>query len=223
MRDEHGAVVGALVAQHPARRGSRVERRVVSMVERFASHASLAIANAFLLVAVRDMAITDGLTGLPNRRHLDELLERACAQIARGQGTLAVAMVDIDHFKKLNDTHGHQVGDDVLRVVGRTLDEHLRAGDIAARYGGEEFCVVMPGAALEDAVAAAERLRVAITEMPIELDVTASFGVAFGPVHGTTPSGITEAADGALYEAKRGGRNRVAVAPDPAARLTEAA
>lgn len=86
MRDEHGAVVGALVAQHSARRGSRVERRVVSMVERFASHASLAIANAYLLRAVRDLATTDGLTGLPNRRHLDEQLGRACAHIARGQG-----------------------------------------------------------------------------------------------------------------------------------------
>lgn len=132
-------------------------------------------------------------------------------------------MVDIDHFKQLNDTHGHQVGDEVLRVVARTLDEHLRAGDLAARYGGEEFCVVMPGASLEDAVAAAERLRVAITRMPVEPRVTASFGVALGPAHGTTPDAITAAADRALYDAKRGGRNRVAVVADPSAEFAGAA
>ena len=223
MRDEHGEVVGALVARHSTRRGSRVERRVVTMVERFVSHASLAIANAYLLVAVRDLAVTDGLTGLPNRRHLDDLLTRSCAQIARGQGTLAIVMVDVDHFKKFNDTHGHQAGDDVLRVVGRTLSDQVRAGDTATRYGGEEFCVVMPGASREDAMQVAERLRVAITEMPIAFDVTASFGVAIGPVHGTEPEVLREAADAALYDAKHGGRNRVAVAPEPGARLREVA
>ncbi len=217
VRERDGTVVGAVVVRHPVRHGSRVERRVLSMVERFVSHGSLALANACLLEEVRDLAITDGLTGLPNRRHLDELLERVCAQSARGHGALTLLMVDIDHFKRLNDTYGHQVGDEVLRLVARTLDESLRAGDIAARYGGEEFCVVMPGATGAAAVNAAERLRAAIERASVDPPVTASVGVAFGPLHGQLPVDLTEAADAALYAAKRAGRNRVMVA-EPAER-----
>lgn len=213
LRDHDGSPIGGVVVEHPARRGSRIERRVVAMLERFVSHASLALSNAELLKAVRDLAVTDGLTGLPNRRHLDEFLDRACAQLARGQGTLALMMIDIDHFKKLNDTHGHQVGDDVLRVVGRTLDQNLRAGDVAARYGGEEFCVVMPGASRDEAATAAERLRRAIEAIADDVPhVTASIGVAYGPDHGVVAAEITERADRALYDAKRSGRNLVTVA-----------
>jgi two-component system cell cycle response regulator len=212
LRGDKKGVVGVMVVQQPARRGSRMERRVLSTIERFASHASLALANAYLLEEVKALAITDPLTGLSNRRHLDNVLEKACLQVSRGHGTLGLMMVDIDHFKNLNDTYGHQVGDDVLKLVAKALDEDLRTGDLAARYGGEEFSIVMPeaqGAAVEQA---AERLRAAIARLPTEVPVTISVGVAWAPEHGTTTEELTRAADSALYSAKRAGRNQVGVA-----------
>ncbi|MDO9353843.1 MAG: sensor domain-containing diguanylate cyclase [Solirubrobacteraceae bacterium] len=215
LRGPHGGVVGVMVAEHPARRGSRIERRVLTMMERFASHGSLALENARLLEEVRALSITDPLTGLANRRHLDAVLDRACAQVAKGHGTLSVMMIDIDHFKKLNDTHGHQAGDDVLKLVAKTLERDLRAGDLAARYGGEEFTIVMPGATGPAVEQAAERLRDAITRLPHPIPVTISVGVAWAPVHGIDRETITKAADHALYAAKTGGRNRVALAVVP--------
>lgn len=212
LRGTHGGVVGALVAEQPARRGSRIERRVLTMMERFASHGSLALDNARLLAEIQALSITDPLTGLANRRHLDSVLDKACAQVARGHGTLSLMMVDIDHFKRLNDTYGHQVGDDVLRLVARALERDLRAGDLAARYGGEEFSIVMPGATGPTVAQAAERLREAITRLPHEIAVTISVGVAWAPVHGTTREALTKAADAALYAAKENGRNRVQLA-----------
>src|SRR5581483_6766730 len=113
---EHRAM-GVLVIETALRRGSRVERRVVSMVERFASHASLALRNAWLLEQVRKMATTDGLTGIANRRSFDIGIEREVSRAARNNAQITLAMIDLDHFKQLNDTHGHQVGDEVLRLV----------------------------------------------------------------------------------------------------------
>jgi diguanylate cyclase (GGDEF)-like protein len=215
LRGDHGVVVGALVAEQPARRGSRIERRILAMMERFASHGSLAIENAYLLAEVRELTITDPLTGLANRRHLDSVLDQALTQAARGNGTLALLMVDIDHFKSLNDTYGHQTGDDVLRLVAQTLARDLRAGDLAARYGGEEFSIVMPGATGPEVSEAAERIREAVTRIEHEVSVTISIGVAWAPQHGVDRVTLTEAADGALYTAKHSGRNRVALAPVP--------
>ncbi len=215
LRGPHGGVVGVLAVEHPARRGSRIERRVLTMMERFASHGSLALENARLLAEVRALSITDPLTGLANRRHLDSVLDRACAQVAKGHGTLSLMMVDIDHFKKLNDTHGHQAGDDVLKLVAKTLERDLRAGDLAARYGGEEFSIVMPGATGPAVEQAAERLRAAITRLPHPIPVTISVGVAWAPIHGTTRESLTKAADSALYAAKENGRNRVELAEVP--------
>lgn len=212
LRGDHGVAVGALIAEHPARRGSRIERRVLSMIENFASHGSLAIENAFLLAEVKALAITDALTGVANRRHLDNFLDRSCAQVSRGHGTVGLMMIDIDHFKKLNDTYGHQTGDDVLKLVAKTLDRDLRAGDLAARYGGEEFSVVMPGAKGSDVAQAAERIREAIMQLDHEVACTVSIGIAWAPHHGTTREQLTKAADAALYRAKESGRNRVEVA-----------
>lgn len=213
LRGDHGVVVGALVAEQPASRGSRIERRVLTMMERFASHASLALENAYLLAEVRALAITDPLTGLANRRHLDNTLDRAVAQAAKGHGELSLMMVDIDHFKSLNDTHGHQTGDDILKLVARALESDLRAGDLAARYGGEEFSIVMPGASGAEVRAAAERIRESIMRLDHEVKITISVGVAWAPQHGLTRADLTKAADAALYKAKETGRNRVVLAP----------
>ncbi|MFT4035252.1 MAG: sensor domain-containing diguanylate cyclase [Patulibacter sp.] len=203
---------GALLVVHPARRGSRIERRVTAMLERFASHAALAFENVKLLAEVRALAVTDPLTGLPNRRQLDTVLERATAQVRRGHGTLAMMMIDIDHFKALNDTHGHQMGDEMLRRVARALDRDLAAGDLAARYGGEEFSIVMPGRSPQEVLAAANRLRRAVAQLGGPVPVTVSIGVAWAPDHGVTRDTLIEAADAALYRAKRGGRNCVVAA-----------
>lgn len=155
-----------------------------------------------------DMAFTDGLTGLKNRRRMDaDIAEQET--LSRPTATL---MVDVDHFKLFNDTHGHSVGDEVLRLVGETLSKEFRKTDVPYRYGGEEFCVLLPDTTESDAVAAGERARVAIEniELPIDGNVTASIGVSIGPATSITET--IERADSALYLAKEGGRNRVAFA-----------
>ncbi|HZQ28231.1 MAG TPA: diguanylate cyclase [Acidimicrobiales bacterium] len=208
---EHRAM-GVLVIETALRRGSRVERRVVSMVERFASHASLALRNAWLLEQVRKMATTDGLTGIANRRSFDIGIEREVSRAARNNAQITLAMIDLDHFKQLNDTHGHQVGDEVLRLVAGALDEHCRDFDMAARYGGEEFAVILPGCTEQESVEAAERLRRVVASCDTPVAVTASVGVATYPMTGTTASELLKAADDALYQSKRHGRDRVTIA-----------
>ncbi|MDQ1443830.1 MAG: hypothetical protein QOI20_294, partial [Acidimicrobiaceae bacterium] len=204
--------VGVLVIEHSLRRGSRIERRVVSMVERFASHASLALRNAWLLEQVQKMATTDGLTGIANRRSFDIGLERELSRAFRNDSPLTVVLLDLDHFKQLNDTYGHQVGDEVLRMVGGALSEHCRDFDMAARYGGEEFAVIMPGCDEAESVEAAERLRRVVAQADSPVAVTASFGVATYPGNGSTVDDLIKAADDALYQSKRAGRDRVTVA-----------
>jgi len=206
-----GRAIGVIVVEHGLRGGSRIEARVVSMLERFTAHAALALVNAWLLEEVRRSATTDALTGLANRRQLDQALTRECAETARSQVPLAVVMIDLDHFKRLNDVHGHQAGDRALRLAAMAIATSTRTMDLAARYGGEEFCVVMPGVDAAGAANAAERIRLAIERVSPDLPITASVGVASAPLHGSTAGEVTAAADAALYEAKRGGRNRVAV------------
>ncbi|MGE0226428.1 MAG: diguanylate cyclase, partial [Acetobacteraceae bacterium] len=164
-----------------------------------------------------ELALTDPLTGLYNqrylRRHLTGLLETGAGR------ALAVLMVDIDHFKSVNDRYGHATGDQALREVATTLRANTRVFDSVARYGGEEFVVVMPGSHLDDATAAAERLRAAAQEIVLETaplappTLSISIGVACSGTVPTTVDALLMAADQALYAAKRGGRNRVEVAP----------
>jgi two-component system cell cycle response regulator len=163
-----------------------------------------------------EMALTDPLTGLYNqrylRRHLSGLMDS-------GQGRqLAVLMVDVDHFKSVNDRFGHPSGDRALRLIADSLRVNTRVFDSVARYGGEEFVVVMPGTSPDEAVAAAERLRLAVEAIeftPLSAArsaLTISVGIACTPVAGETPELLLQAADAALYDAKRNGRNRVEMA-----------
>ena len=207
-----GHSIGVLVAEHALRSGSRIERRVVSMTERFVSHGALALRNAWLLEQVQRMAATDGLTGLANRTSFQDRLDAELARAARGGEDLTLLMLDIDRFKQLNDALGHQAGDDVLRRVSRILKAGSRAYDTAARYGGEEFALVLPRTTRDAGLVIAERIRKALAEMPAEPRITASVGLASFPLDATGPDDLVGAADAALYESKRAGRNRVTAA-----------
>ena len=162
-------------------------------------------------------AYLDSLTQLYNRRFLDELLGEQLKIAEREGHALGIIMLDLDHFKKLNDAQGHVAGDKVLRAVGEFLSSHMRESDVACRYGGEEFAVIVPGASLVDTLTFAERLRAGLQALRVELPktvaLTASLGVSAFPEHGMEPELLLSAADGALYRAKLTGRNRVIPAP----------
>ena len=166
-------------------------------------------------VLLEKLSRTDGLTGLLNRRSLVELLTAEFAKSERYHNQLSLVMVDIDHFKKVNDTHGHLVGDAALKVLARVLRAELRACDSAARFGGEEFALLLPQTDREGAFVAAERCRIALqaAEVPIAggvLHITASFGVATYPqANISSLDDFVGQADQALYRAKSEGRNRV--------------
>ncbi len=166
----------------------------------------------------RQLAVRDALTGLYNRRAFNELLVRAIGSEDRRQnGSLGLILLDIDHFKKLNDTYGHPAGDAALRSLARLLLQHLRKSDQAARYGGEEFVVILPGADEERSVQAAERLRDALehhrfVHEAARIPLSASLGVAVWPADGREADALLAAADRSLYAAKEGGRNRVVAA-----------
>jgi len=209
-----GRTIGFLAVEHGLRRGSRVERRVVATVERFTSQAALALNNAWLVEQVRRLAGSDALTGLPNRRHFEETLDRELARSLRTEQPVNLLMLDIDRFKTINDMYGHQMGDAVLRAVAMRLSETVRIVDVVARYGGEEFAIVVPDATTEDAAALAERVRGAVEDLDGPVPVTVSIGLATHPTHARDASTLLEATDRALYEAKRSGRNRTAVCQD---------
>jgi diguanylate cyclase (GGDEF)-like protein len=207
-----GGSVGAVVLEHGTGLGGRIERRVVSTVERFCSHAALALRNASLVDQLRDMAATDGLTAVANRRTFEAALEVELTRAARSGSSLSLVLIDIDHFKSLNDTHGHQAGDEVLRAVARAIKDQSRAFDTPARYGGEEFAVIMPGCDVADAERGAERFRQAVGALDGISRVTVSAGVATFPVHAADADSLVQMADAALYESKGAGRNRTTVA-----------
>ncbi|MET0791804.1 MAG: GGDEF domain-containing protein, partial [Polyangiaceae bacterium] len=165
------------------------------------------------------LASTDALTGLANKRALEEALARDLARAERDQTWLTIVISDIDFFKKVNDTHGHLIGDEVLRQVGRVFGGKLRGGDLAARYGGEEFLLILPGSNQVGGKIVAERLRKAIEDLVIPgpsgpFSVTSSFGVASvcGPGCAGKIKDLIGRADTALYSAKHSGRNRVVTA-----------
>ena len=163
--------------------------------------------------ALREQAIRDPLTGLFNRGYLDETLPRELHRCRRNGEPLAVAMLDLDHFKRFNDNHGHRAGDSVLRAVSDLLNRSLRGGDIACRYGGEELTVVMPNSSLTAAGVRLEKLRQAVTELQVPCEegelpaITVSIGVASAKLAETEAAALLNRADAALYQAKARGRN----------------
>ncbi|MCS6829426.1 MAG: diguanylate cyclase [bacterium] len=159
---------------------------------------------------LENLAFTDALTGLLNHRALQDKLVEMSAAASHREQTFSFALLDIDHFKRFNDTYGHRAGDEVLRLVAQVLRDNAPAGSLVARYGGEELSIVMPGYGLEDAIRVAEKLRQAIASAPNPYrQITASFGVAEFMPYMHSPSDVIEVADAALYEAKRAGRNCV--------------
>ncbi|HEX2295424.1 MAG TPA: sensor domain-containing diguanylate cyclase [Actinomycetota bacterium] len=218
------APLGILAVEYGGR-SSKIERRVLTTVGQFSSHAALALRNAWLLDEIRRMADTDGLTGIANRRFFEHALDKEISRAKRSGEQLTLVMLDIDHFKQLNDTHGHQVGDQILQEVGTVLRGACRDFDVAARYGGEEFAVLLPGCTTQESFSAAGRLRKVISEMEGAVPVSASAGVATFPLHAADAASLVKAADEALYESKRLGRDRVtrsrrkgvAVVPDKVA------
>jgi len=162
-------------------------------------------------------AITDSLTGLYNRGYFQGTLTKECSSARRKERSLSLVLVDIDHFKKVNDEWGHQVGDDVLKHVAKMLKTGCRESDIVARYGGEEMALILPETKMEAAMEVAERIRQSLAEQPYTADgthvpVTASFGVATLDAEHESADELIKAADDALYRSKENGRNRVTAA-----------
>ena len=168
---------------------------------------------------LRTMALTDSLTQLANRNAIMQRLAEEVARARRDAKALAVFMLDVDHFKKVNDTYGHQVGDEVLRAVAARLARQCRAYDAVGRYGGEEFIAIMPGPDLDQTAGIGERIRASVADEAIpsaagDLAVTISVGGAYAcPGPETTVDLLIQKADAALYAAKEGGRNRVVITP----------
>ncbi|PYS95104.1 MAG: hypothetical protein DMF65_14535 [Acidobacteria bacterium] len=156
-------------------------------------------------------ALTDGLTGCFNRRFFEIQLERDLHLATRMRQPVSLIFLDVDHFKHVNDTYGHDAGDAALRILANALREEVRGVDTAARYGGEEFAIILPQAGPDGALAVAERLRSRIerTEVPGVGCITASLGVATYPLHASSRDLLVTTADRALYHAKNTGRNRV--------------
>ena len=207
--------IGVLCVEHSMRRGSRIERRVVSTIERFVSHGALTLHNAWLLERIRQLAHTDGLTGLTNRDTFDKQLSSELSRATRHDERVSLLMVDVDHFKLLNDAHGHVAGDDVLRRVAGQLREACREQDTIARYGGEEFGIVLPNTDADEALVMADRIRRLVAEAQEEPSVTISIGVATFPQDAIEVHELVTAADVALYRSKRAGRDRVTAAAVP--------
>lgn len=210
----HGHVVGVMVAW--STRPSTEET-----LGAFAPLVGAALQGVRTRLEHEHLAFDDGLTGVGNRRRFDRDLERFVGIDSDRGLPVALAMVDVDHFKRFNDTHGHQTGDAVLRHVAAVISANVRSGDLVYRYGGEEFAVLLPGADLDDAVEVVERVRAAIAASPLPgmspetvPPVTVSVGVSVTPP--ADGAAMVRAADGALYAAKSGGRNRVEAVAAPA-------
>lgn len=187
----------------------------LSLKTTFAGQLGLSVANIRLREALRAQSIKDPLTGLYNRRYLNEMLEREIRRAIRADHPLGLLMLDLDHFKKFNDTFGHEAGDAVLREAATFLIKSIRAEDVVCRFGGEEFVVILPTADLKAAHMRAERIRSKVRELKVTHQgqplgtISVSIGVAVLPLHGSASAELLEAADAALYRAKKEGRDRV--------------
>jgi diguanylate cyclase (GGDEF)-like protein len=224
----HGAACIPLLAQSQTlgvlhlRQSASQQQDVPLVQERlalmFADQVSLALANLHLREQLRHQSIRDPLTGLFNRRYLEVTLEREVRQATRHHRSVGIMMIDIDHFKRFNDSYSHAAGDMVIRVISAFLLSHTRGEDIACRYGGEEFTLILPEASLSDTVRRAEHLRCGVEQLVVEHHgqrlpgISISIGVAAFPNHGDRADTLINIADAALLRAKHTGRNRVVMA-----------
>ncbi|MGI8447191.1 MAG: diguanylate cyclase [Streptosporangiaceae bacterium] len=209
-----GEVIGSVLLSHPAPYGEAEEQWIQESV----GQAAPVLANLRNLAVAEIRAATDGLTGLPNKRAVTDAMKRMFAQASTTASTLGLLLLDLDHFKQINDQRGHPVGDQVLANVGAVLRSVLRTRDFAGRNGGEEFAILLPDTEVPAALEIAERVRAAVAEISLagtDVSVTASIGVVGFPDHATSLDRLEWLADAALYLAKRQGRNRVELA-DPA-------
>ena len=201
-----------------------IDEKRRDVMEVFAAHVGLELANLRMRDALRSQTVRDPLTGLFNRRYFDETLSREMTVAARHGSSLAVLMIDVDHFKQLNDSQGHTAGDDALRTFARVLRSKFRDSDVLCRYGGEEFAIILPEVDLEQAFERAEALRRQVTDTEFTSGDTAmgtltiSIGVAVSPEF-LDPEAIVRAADAALYQAKAAGRNATWVCSNAASML----
>lgn len=209
------AFVGMIQIRNDAKADEQTQVLILKML---AEQVNTSLSNLHLRESLTRQALRDPLTSLYNRRFMEETLNREMLRATREKGPLALIMFDLDHFKKLNDTYGHAIGDLVLKRVAEAAMKNIRGHDVACRYGGEEFVVILPGAAAVVAMQRAEQIRWAIRELKFDvkskerLRVTSSFGVAAFPKNGSTVKAVLAACDGALYESKTAGRNRVTLA-----------
>ena len=199
--------------------GSSFDDEQIDIASSLASQAAVALENAQLHTIVEAQALVDPLTGLANRRSLEESLHEEVSRAERFDGGVCLVLADLDRFKAINDRYGHPTGDRALRVFAKTLKDIVREVDSAGRWGGEEFALILPGTDIPGGIALAERVREALAAGEIRaasgelVHLTASFGVAAYPHNGNLAS-LVAAADEALYWAKRDGRDRVAAAID---------
>ncbi len=216
---DQGSLVGLLLMTI-ASEDRRAPLDRVQTIEIFANQAVTALRSAKQYDAIRRLTIIDGLTPAYNHRYFQESLQREIHRQARREnGRFSLAMLDIDNFKRINDTHGHQAGDEILKGLVQHLQSNVRDADTVARYGGEEFAIILPDQTLDGALEVSERIRKVLaeeiflpTESGVPVHVTVSIGLATYPEDGTTASALVSRADAALYQAKRAGKDRVCVA-----------
>ncbi len=210
----HGEIQGMLKIATGMEDADARLAEILPLAEAIADAMSLAVSNIALREKLRTQALRDPLTGLYNRRYMEDALERYASLSERSGTPLSAIMIDLDHFKKLNDEHGHAMGDAVLRAVAGAIIGALRPSDVACRYGGEELVVILPECDHGDAMTIGETLRTRIEALSAIHDarITASFGVASIPETTRTPGDLLTMADAALYHAKESGRNQVASA-----------
>lgn len=216
----YGETLGILhmqlpTADQPEENTDGTIEAIISLAGTFASQAALALANLKLREALQFQSVRDPLTHLYNRRYLLESLEREIARAKRNQQSIGVIMIDVDHFKRYNDTYGHDAGDALLREFGSFFKSQGRREDIPSRYGGEEFVMVMTGINEENLLRRCDEIRLKTRELSIEHrgqklgTVTISVGAALYPQHGLTPDALISAADAAMYQAKHNGRDQI--------------
>jgi diguanylate cyclase (GGDEF)-like protein/PAS domain S-box-containing protein len=209
--DHHQRLNGRLMVFRDVTERKQVEKKLRYANERLQSQL---IEIGTLQSKLRAQAVRDPLTNLFNRRYLDETLDRELARSAREGYPVCVIMMDIDHFKQVNDTYGHEAGDQILKSLATTLITQNRRGDFACRYGGEEFVIVMPNIQVETAYQRAEYFRTCLGSLNVQygsfnLTTTLSIGIACYPSNGEDRESVLRAADRALYGAKKAGRNQV--------------